>query len=176
MVICVAALEAGGCSTEHPGAHPNLAPLTAAELTDRTVLGSLGLPLGTVANIRATLISGDELHEKGYSGKYLLRVNEVDGRTLPNPQVLEFSGFGSAHLARDPFELYEMKTGQKAGQLDSDQIRKLEKGHVGKEVRLAVYETGGFSGLPHSPLPPGALIWQDHAWAFSTWLIVLAEH
>ena len=40
--------------------------------------------------------------------------------------------------------------GQKTGHLDSDQIAKLEQGYVGKQVRLMVYETGGFSGIPRA--------------------------
>jgi hypothetical protein len=67
-----------------------------------------------------------------------------------------------------------MKMGKEAGELDSGQIAELQKGYVGREVRLAVYETGGYSGIPGN-LPRDVGVWQDHRFGFSTWLVVLAE-
>ena len=106
----------------------------------------------------------------------LLRVSEVDGRPLPQLPVMEFSvpSFVDVELANDNFDLYELKNWTRAGSLDSAQIEELQKGYVGKQVRLAVYETGGYSGIPDN-LPHDVPSWQDHGFGFSTRLIVLAE-
>jgi hypothetical protein len=133
------------------------------------------MPLGTVAEVRATVISGSELHDKGHQGSYLLRVTEVGGRAIERPANLEFTvpSFVNVKLARGVFELYELKTGKKAGQLNSNRIAEIETGYVGKQLRLIVYETGGYSGIPRN-LPPD-VTWQDHGFSFSTSLVVLAE-
>ena len=52
--------------------------------------------------------------------------------------------------------------------------RGLEAGYVGREVRLAAYETGRFDGIPAN-LPSDVGSWQDRAFAFRTSLVVLAE-
>ena len=113
---------------------------------------------------------------KQYQSSYLLRVTQVNGHSLARPPVMEFSvpGFVSVKLANDDFDLYELKTGTKTGRLDSAQIADLQKGYVGKQVRLAMYETGEYSGIPHN-LPEDVPVWPDRAFGFSTSLVVLAE-
>ena len=140
------------------------------------VIGALGIPLGTVAEIRASVVAGSETGTKQHDGSYLLRVTEVDGRPIAAAPVLEFSirPFVQVKLANNDFGLYELKTGTKAGELDSVEIRKLQKGCVGKQVRLVVYETGGYSGIP-SNLPKDVMAWSDRGFGFSTSLVVLAE-
>jgi hypothetical protein len=149
-------------------------PIRVEPLYDLSVVGRLGLPLGTVTDVRSTVISGRELHEKGYQSSYLLRVTHVAARGLDEPVVMEFSTRGNSELANDVFDLYELKHGEKARGLDSKQIEKLEEGYVGKDLRLVVYETGGFSGIP-ADLPPEVGSWQDRSFHFSTSLVVLAE-
>jgi len=92
------------------------------------------------------------------------------------PPLIEFSvpGFVSAKLAQDDIRLYQLKTGATTDQLTSAQIEKLQKGYVGKQVRLAVYEIGAYSGIPDK-LPNDVTPWQDHGFGFSTSLVVLAE-
>lgn len=140
------------------------------------MVGKLGVPLGTVVEILAVIVAGRETRLKQYQGDYLLRVSDVDGQPLPQFQLMEFSvpGFVSVKLANDDFDLYELKTGTKASKLNSAQIEELQKGYVGKQVRLAVYETGGYSGMPEN-LPSDVPTWQDHGFGFSTSLVVLAE-
>lgn len=141
-----------------------------------SVIGALGIPLGTVAEIRASVVAGSETGTKQHDGSYLLRVTEIDGRPIAVAPVLEFSvpSFVQVKLANDDFGLYELKTGTKAGELDSVEIKKLQKGYVGKQVRLVVYETGGYSGIP-SNLPKDVMAWSDRGFGFSTSLVVLAE-
>lgn len=103
-------------------------------------------------------------------------MTEVAGRPIGKPFNIEFTvpALANVKLARDPFQLYELKTGNKIGRLDSNQIAELEKGYVGNEMRLAAYETGGYSGIPRD-LPQDVPSWQDHSFAFSTSLVLLAE-
>ena len=151
-------------------------PIRVEPLHELSVVGKLGLPLGTVTDVRATVMAGRELNDKGHQSDYLLRVTHVAGRGLDEPVAMEFSTlqFVNLPLAENTFQLYEMKHGKKARGLDSTQIRKLEEGYVGKNVRLVVYETGGFSGIP-AGLPPDVPSWQDRGFGFSTSLVVVAE-
>jgi hypothetical protein len=168
-------IAATGCTRDDKPAIPATRP-TAVSLTERPVVGALGIELGTVSEIRAIVIAGNQLRTKQYQGSYLLRVTDVDGRALTKPRLMEFSipSFTRVKLASDAFGLYELKTGIKAGPLDSKQIAEIEKGYVGKEMRLVVYETGRYSGIPAN-LPKDVPVWQDHAFEFSTSLVVLAE-
>ncbi|MEM9346934.1 MAG: hypothetical protein AAGB26_09995 [Planctomycetota bacterium] len=90
--------------------------------------------------------------------------------------MLEFSvpGFVDVELANDDFDFYELNHGKRIGRLNSNQVQALQNDYVGKQVRLAVYETGGFSGIPGN-LPDDVPVWQDHAFGFSARLVVLAE-
>lgn len=155
---------------------PAKRPITLEELNQRTVIGKLGLPLGTAAEIDAEVISGCDLRLKGYESLYLLKVTHVNGKKLDAPPLLRFSvpGFAAVELADTTFSLYEMKNGTKAHSLTSSQIAAIEKGYVGKSLRLLVYETGGFWGVPRQ-LPDDVSVWADASFHFSTSLIVLAQ-
>ncbi|WP_020474765.1 hypothetical protein [Zavarzinella formosa] len=153
------------------------APLSVAELNERPVIGQLGLPLGTCAEIEAKIIAGRELRQKQYDGAYLLSVTHVAGKKLATPAILRFDiGPGmTVKLARGNFELHELKTGKKTGSLTGEEILKLEEGYVGKTVKLSVYEVGSFHGLPRK-LPSDRLIyWADTEFYFSTSLVILHE-
>lgn len=149
-------------------------PLTTADLNERQVIGQLGVPLGTVVEIKGAVVSGDDLRKKLYQGAYLLRVTEVDGRALESPPVITFfvPGFSGVKLASNNRELYEMKVGATARELSTDQRERLRKNYVGKQMRLVVYEVGRYSGMP-TKLPDDVLIWQDVGFGFRTSLNVL---
>jgi hypothetical protein len=149
-------------------------PITLDELNNRQVVGTLGKPLGTVVEIEAKVIEGSELRLKQFDGEYLLRVTHVDGNKLDQPAVLQFStGFSVVELANDDFSLYELKHHKKASSLNSSQISELQKGYVGRSVRLAVYEVGSFRGVPKG-LPKDVLTWADVSFHFDTSLVILA--
>lgn len=174
-VFAIFAFMAMGCG----GARNDVAPSTQpslSSLTERPVVGALGVPLGTVTEIRARVVAGRELRAKAYEGAYLLRVMEVDGRPLAPPPVMEFHvpRFVSVKLASDHFALHELKTGSATGRLDSARIGELEKDYVGKEMRLVVYEVGEYSGIPGN-LPADVPVWADRGFGFRTSLVVLAE-
>ena len=152
-----------------------IAPLSLTDLNDRPVIGKLDLPLGTPAEIEATLVNGRELMVKAYADTYLLRVVTVNGSKLKDPPLMEFFAptYTGVDLPNEAFGLYELKTGSKPHSLSSEQISKLEKGYIGTTVRLLVYETGGFSGRPN--LPREVPQWQDHGFSFSTSLRVMIK-
>jgi hypothetical protein len=129
-----------------------------------------------VARIRAVVVSGRELGDKGHSGQFLLRVTHVDGRELADKPLCEFGvpAYLRKNLARTHFELYEMKYGRRARELTDGQEDALERGYVGKEFILDVYETGSFSGIPRN-MPDDVPLWQDRGFGFRTSLVVLAE-
>lgn len=155
---------------------PSEAPITLKELNRRNVVGSLGLPLGTAVEIEAEVVSGRSMRRKGYDSLYLLKVLSVDGKELSTSPLMQFSspGFAGVELANHTFALYELKHGTKAKSLNSTQIAELEKGYVGKEVRLVVYEVGSFHGIPDQ-LPEDVPAWADFGFHFSTSLTVLNE-
>ena len=163
-------------SPSHGQDQPAEAPITLEELNRRNVVGNLGLPLGTAVEIEAEVVSGRILRRKGYDSFYLLKVTHVDGKEMNTPPLMQFSapGFASVNLANDTFALYEMKHGTKAKRLNSSQIVELEKGYVGKTVRLVVYEVGSFHGIPNQ-LPNDVPVWADVGFHFSTLLTVLNE-
>src|SRR5947207_15291441 len=60
-------------TTEPERLHRAQQPATTAPW-DQPPVGALGLPLGTVAEVRATVVAGRDLGDKGHSAQYLLRV------------------------------------------------------------------------------------------------------
>lgn len=154
----------------------NPQPISIEELNARPIIGELGVPLGTVAEVDAVVVSGDEIRSKASSGTYLLKITHVDGNKLNEHRLMPFfvQAFAPVQLASNTFELYELKHGKKARSLGHDQIEEMEKGYVGKSIRLAVYEAGSFAGMP-AKLPKDVPVWQDKGFRFATSLTVLTE-
>jgi hypothetical protein len=152
------------------------APLRASELNERPVIGELGIPLGTCGNIQAKVIAGRDLRLKQYDGAYLVSVTHVGDTRMATPVNLRFvtAPGSSVNLARDGFELHELKTGKETGTLTDTKIRELEDGYVGKTMKLTVYEVGEFTGIPRK-MPEGKVWWADARFHFSTSLVVISE-
>lgn len=150
--------------------------VSASDLSEHPVTGRMGVPLGKVAAIQATIVAGESMHMKRYDGHYLLRVEAVNGIAPKQPANFEFAlAPGSmARLANSPFELHRMLRGSEAHKLDSHIIADLEKDYVGKTLQLEAYETGSFRGIPKA-LPAGVDTWQDISFQFETYLMVLRE-
>lgn len=171
---------ASGCTfraePENSRAKPAQDSWTVEEFNDHKILGHMGVPLGECVEIEATIIAGHSLHTKSDDGHYLLRVDSVEGKHLDKPPTLNFQvpAFVDAALVNNDFLLYEWKKGKKPSTLDSSEIAELEKDYVGKAVRLVVYESGGFSGIPDT-LPKDVPDWQDKGFGFTTYLIVLKQ-
>jgi hypothetical protein len=178
--ICVVGLAlVAGCQTAppQPPPAPTTAPISTTDLDRGPIIGELGKPLGVVFEIEATIYRGSDNRSKMDEDRYLLRVIKVDGKTLPQPVLMEFAvpGFVSSDLASDEFQLAEKAHGKSDDGLSSDQVHELEKGYVGKTVHLSVWENGRFSGMP-SGMPKQAPSWQDTGFYFFTELVVLIDH
>lgn len=165
-----------GSDSRADGPADKKTPFNVSELNERPIIGRLCMPLGTCGEIEATIIAGRDLREKQYDGVYLLSVTHVVGKKLASRVVLRFSTAPgvTVGLARDGFELHELKTGKKTGTLTDATVRELEKGYLGKTVKLTVYEVGAFSGLPCN-LPDRKFWWADTGFHFSTSLVVVRE-
>lgn len=149
--------------------------MTVAELQGTDVIGQLVVPLGTCAAIRAVVVSGDSLRSKAESGRYLLRVIEVDGRALVEPQLFRYSNApGVAGLPLNQSDHAQRVHGKQAAVLSAEDAAKLERDFVGTEQRLVVYEVGRFDGMP-SNLPEGHPEWQAAAFGFGTSLVIVAD-
>lgn len=168
VLLCVCNLNAQEEATEPA--------ISLEELNRRNVVGYLGMILGTSTEIDAEIVSGRSLDVKGYDQLYLLKVTHVAGKKLDVPPMMKFSvlGIKPIQLASQTRALYELKHGVQVDRLSSLQIEELEKGYVGKKVRLSVYETGGFTGIPKQ-LPEDVPEWADTGFQFSTSLVVLNE-
>ncbi len=151
-------------------------PITLEEIRRRNVVGELGITLGTSTEIEAEVVSGRTLQVKGNGNRYLLKVTHVAGKKMRKSPLMTFSvmGFEAINLASQPSDLYELKHGTKVDSLNAKQIEELEKGYVGKKVRLAVYESGTFEGVPKG-LPEDLPVWAGVSFQFSTSLIVLKK-
>jgi len=150
--------------------------ISVESLNTISVIGRIGVPLGTVATVKATVVDGDSLQMKKYESIYLLKITEVNGVKLASETVIEFSlGPGvDVKLANNDFDLYEMKKGERAGSLSGEQITELKKDYVGSTLILQVYELGYYSGIPKN-MPKEVMIWQDTGFYFSTYLRVLRQ-
>lgn len=149
--------------------------ISAESLNTISVIGKLGIPLGEVTTVRATIVDGDSLRTKADMGSYLLRITEVNGVKLDAEPILDFllAPGSPVKLANDNFELYEQKTGGKTGKLTGAETKKLKEGYVGRTFSLQVYEEGSFSGIPKKL--PRELMWQDRGFHFRTYLRILRE-
>lgn len=151
-------------------------PLSLQDLHMRPIIGDLGVPLGTCADIEAVVVSGRDLSTKQDADSYLLRVTRVNGKALPEPALMRFdkSPFSDIKVAVDAFSLHEMKTGRKAARLTDQEIAELEKDYVGSTMHLIAYESGRFSGIPHN-LPQDTPPWQDRIFGLSNKLDILEQ-
>src|SRR5579862_4265388 len=179
LLIAMTLFVGGCCSPPQQGSASTPRAITINEMREQSIIGELGLPLGTVVDIEATVIAGRELREKAEMSNYLLRVTKVDGHLLPEAVLMEFEPPTSpyVHVARDVFQLHEMKTGVKGGSLSAEAIRADEAGYVNQIVQLAIYETGGYSGNPVKSFSKMDVSGggQGRAFGFSTWLVLLAQ-
>jgi len=138
---------------------------------DFVIIGELGVPLGTVTEIDASIVSGRSLGSKGLTSDYLLKVTKVGTNSIAKSPTCRFQTH-DVKIASDVFALYELKNGKKPGTLSNTQITELERGYVGRAFHLLAYEEGMFTGVPQN-LPADSVSWQDEAFGFRSHLIVL---
>lgn len=145
-------------------------------LNEIKVVGMTGLALGQVAELEATIISGDETGKKADQGKYLFKLVSIAGKPLAEPLIMPFRG--EAGLAgvfpRDAFELHKQTLAKEADTIPADLLMKLEKDYVGTKVRFLGYESGRFDGIPNG-LPKDHPVRQGKEFGFKSELIVVKK-
>jgi len=141
---------------------------------DFVIIGELGVPLGTIVEINATIVAGRSVGPKDLYSEYLLKVNKVGNKSMSDPAVCEFRthSWDDVKLAPNTFALYELKKGEKAKSLTDVQIAELERDYVGRAYHLLAYEQGMFTGVPKN-LPKNSVSWQDRGFGFRSQLIVM---
>ena len=155
------------------------------------IVGRIGVHLGKAVVVDVVVSNDDQSNSKAAQGHYFLEVKTVDGVPLKSKVFMRFevrggntddddlfgggAGSGAFRIPTNSYELYRLKHGRQATELSSKDISELEKGFIGRQYRLLAYETGGYSGLPKG-LPTHYPVWQDHGFAFSSYLMVLGEH
>lgn len=130
-----------------------------------SVIGELGVPLGTIVPIKATVVDGDGHHRKDDIGKVFLRVTEVNGRELADAPVIHFDC--EPELSAPS----QAKVGN-AGHSDPSQLTHL-KASVGKQFGLTVYETGRFRGMPMND--PNKKMIAAVGFGFTNYLVIVDQ-
>ena len=142
--------------------------ISLKDLQTKQVIGDLGLPLGTATRVNATIVDGSTLGLKRLQSTYLLKISKIGDKPLASPVLMEFRSHRSSEpLPGNFLELKKSKISQRKGS-----SKNLEKGYIGKEVHLLVYETGSYSGIPNE-LPDNFELWQDTGFEFRTSLSIL---
>jgi hypothetical protein len=127
---------------------PREATIHASQLKPDQVIGRLGHPLGTILTIDGTILDGDSLRLKLYSGTTLLNVSRVNGQTLEKPVYREFGPYSTSLAIDVP--------------------------PVGRQFKYVAYETGRFEGAPtglFKYVPPMATT----GYHFNTSLVLLRD-
>jgi hypothetical protein len=139
------------------------------------VIGALGVPLGTLVEIEATVMEGQRTESFGKSedGRYRLRVTKVNRGELAEPVALLFQSAES--LPATLGALMKQKTGAwPRDPLGNDAVE-CERGYVGTKHILLAYETPKDLGLPQNPSGFPRTIVQGRGSKFRTELVIEDE-
>ncbi|MCP4784730.1 MAG: hypothetical protein GY903_03040 [Fuerstiella sp.] len=128
------------------------------QLRDVEIIGALGVPLGKIVSIEATVVSNAEVRRK-VGGPFFLRVTAVDGKKLETAVDCEFwvprSYIGrKVHVAPDA-EGFRRLFGVKPGTVIRwDDYERIAPDYVGSNVKLSVFCRAMISGIAYSRYPP----------------------
>lgn len=153
-------------------------PISVAEFNRRSaeITGTLGLPLGTVAEIEATIVDGASIPRRmDLQSTFLLSIEKINGKQLTAPLLLQFSApFRSVKLVSAHSELAAI--GNRLGEvpkLSESEAEVVKRRYVGSRYKLAAFEKGEVGSRPDS-LPEDVPQWSDWRPYFHTYLVVLA--
>lgn len=172
--VTLAALFVVAAGSQGNDKKPGTAPISVEMLREQPVIGDLGVPLGTITEIRGTIVAGRTLKTKLYSEEYLINVAEAGGHRLKEPRILSFGVYANQPNVQAVLPRTERQLGGdswKSGELVD--LAKLEKEYLGKEFRLRGYEIGGFRGIPRN-WPEGGPVYADVGFGFQTELVIIS--
>ena len=165
MLLANSMLQAG-----EPEKNDDHKTISVNDLSELKIIGKLGIPLGKLVEMRATIIEGEG---KMDSTRYFLKVTSIAGNPLKEPVVIRFCSFPRSPFPTNCFELYEQKKKQKAGNITQEVRKALEKDYIGTEVQFLGFESGAFMGLPEGVPHPGT--WQSPDFHFISELMIFSE-
>ena len=153
-------------------------PITVAEVNRRSVeiRGALGLPLGTVAEVEATIVDGASIPRRmDLQSTFLLSVEKINGKQLAAPLLFQFSApFRSVKLISSHGELgtidNRLSDVPKLGEKEAEVVKRR---YVGSRYKLAAFEKGEVGSRPDI-LPEDVPPWSDWRPYFHTYLVVIA--
>ncbi len=156
-----------------------------------TILGQLGFPIGTVLQVEATLVADPAVSNLHFgsppdssppegrgpaASSFLLKVISVEGEELDQPLVMDFENrdpdtwlfveprrFLMEKRLRDQIEI---------GNLAADRVDQLVHSMVDIEMKLTVFETAAFRGIPIDERI-GLINSGSDGMRFTSWLIIM---
>jgi hypothetical protein len=154
-----------------------LEPTTVPELMHprKIIIGVLGVPLGTVVEIEATIVSGNDVPENSpnMDRAFFLSVAKVGETILPQPKVIGFSvPFSAVNLPVSYDDLPSSKNVSLNPSELKDALRREIRQYVGSRHRLVVYEAGRIDGVPKS-IPEDCMVWAGRVFGYEPYLVVL---
>ncbi len=156
-------------------------PISLEDIGQRGVLGELGVPLGKIVMVEAVVVDGNSLRMKLYVDDYLLKIVSVDDVRMEDGPLMDFGKTPGCFLPELPYrhrglrEYQQMLANDGKYELTDAMMSEAHDAYVGSTVRLHVYESGGFRGIPSDGFPEGARHWTDTGYGFSTHLNVLCS-
>ncbi len=104
--------------------------LTVNDMMNATVVGRLGVELGHVCTVEGTLIA-DPSRGKSRKDRILFQVSSVNGKSMSQPITFQDTSVSYKGFDFDRWSQPEL---------------------IGQRLKLAVYETGAFEGLPQGDI------------------------
>ena len=140
------------------------------------IVGELGIPLGTVAEIEAVVVNDSEKEEPMF-GYFLLSVEKVNGTLLPKPKLLRFSApFTEAMVFATHEDLRQrlLKSTATRGKVTETEVQTQVHKYVGTRLKLVAYERGRFDGAPRH-FPDGVIPFQGTVFGYESELVILKK-
>jgi hypothetical protein len=152
--------------------------IAVSELNSRKIeiIGRLGLPLATVAEVEATIIDGGSVHKRfDLRWDFLLSVDRINGKTLSTPELFSFRvlALGGRIVAQynDLPKLNRQTPSQKKP--TEEELEEIKRRYVGTRFKLALFEVGSVGTFPRN-LTEDLPIWSNWEDYFQTSVVVLA--
>jgi hypothetical protein len=144
--VVIAVIVCIGC--HHKGKQA-VESISLKDLNTHPVIGELGIPMGEVATVRASVVDGNSTRMKEHQDEFLLRITSVNGKDLVTAPLMPFaSAIGT-------------------------EVEGIDSMWVGKSITLEAYEAGEFSGVPEH-LPDHWPIWAGGGYSLRTHLNILS--
>ncbi|MCS3869202.1 hypothetical protein J3D55_002118 [Chryseobacterium ginsenosidimutans] len=139
---------------------------------------NLDFPFGTIVKMKVEIIDGASLNLKALQGQYLIKIKEINDKSLEKPVIMEFVD-ESREFPTNNFALYELLYEKEVENgLSSDKIAEMNKNYVGKIVVVLGYESGKFTGSPNKSeyvktnVNSFQLVNQDYGFHFKNYIVI----